>query len=37
MTKFADIIHLSPTRTSDPTSTGIDRFAGLAPIEPEIL
>jgi len=35
--KFADIIHLSSTRTSDPASAGIDRFVGLEHIEPENL
>ena len=37
LVKFADIIHLSTTRTSDPASAGIDRFAGLEHIKPENL
>jgi len=35
--KFADIIHLSTSRTADPASAGIDRFVGLEHIEPENL
>jgi len=35
MTKFADVIHLSSSRTADPASAGIDHLAGLVPIEPE--
>ena len=37
MIKFADVIHLSTTRTADPASAGIDRFVGLEHIEPENL
>lgn len=37
LTRFADIIHLSSTRTADPASAGIDRFVGLEHIEPENL
>lgn len=37
LTKFADIITLSSTRTADPASAGIDRFVGLEHIEPENL
>ncbi len=35
--KFADVIHLSTSRTADPASAGIDRFVGLEHIEPENL
>jgi type I restriction enzyme S subunit len=37
MTKFADVIALSTSRTADPASAGIDRFVGLEHIEPENL
>jgi len=37
LVKFADVIHLSTTRTADPLSAGIDRFVGLEHIEPENL
>jgi len=35
--KLSSNLTLSSTRTPDPASAGIDRFAGLAPIEPENL
>jgi type I restriction enzyme, S subunit len=37
LVKFADIVHLSTSRTADPASAGIDRFVGLEHIEPENL
>lgn len=37
LVKFADVIHLSTSRTADPASAGIDRFVGLEHIEPENL
>ncbi len=35
--KFSSVIHLSSSRTTDPASSGIDRFVGLEHIEPENL
>jgi hypothetical protein len=37
LTRFADILTLSTTRTADPASAGIDRFVGLEQIELENL
>lgn len=37
LTKFADVVSLSSTRTADPASAGIDRFVGLEHIQPENL
>jgi type I restriction enzyme S subunit len=37
LTRFADVITLSSTRTADPLAAGIERFVGLEHIEPENL
>lgn len=37
LTRFADLLTLSSSRTADPASAGIDRFVGLEHIEPENL
>lgn len=37
LTRFADLVHLSSTRTADPLAAGIERFVGLEHIEPENL
>jgi hypothetical protein len=36
MTRLADILTLSTSRTADPVSAGIDRFVGLEHIEPGV-
>jgi type I restriction enzyme, S subunit len=37
LTRFADVVTLSSTRTADPLAGGIERFVGLEHIEPENL
>ena len=37
LSRFADLVHLSSTRTADPLAAGIERFVGLEHIEPENL
>jgi type I restriction enzyme S subunit len=37
LTRFADVVTLSTTRTADPLAAGIERFVGLEHIEPENL
>jgi type I restriction enzyme S subunit len=37
LVKFADVIHLSTSRTADPLAAGIERYVGLEHIEPENL
>jgi type I restriction enzyme, S subunit len=37
ITRFADVVTLSTTRTADPLAAGIERFVGLEHIEPENL
>jgi hypothetical protein len=35
MTRLADVVALSTSRTVDPLAAGIERFVGLEHIEPE--
>ncbi|HLO28294.1 MAG TPA: restriction endonuclease subunit S [Anaerolineales bacterium] len=37
LTRFADVVTISSTRTADPLAAGIERFVGLEHIEPENL
>jgi type I restriction enzyme, S subunit len=37
LTRFADVVTLSSTRTADPLAAGIERFVGLEHIEPDNL
>jgi type I restriction enzyme S subunit len=37
LTRFADVVTLSTTRTADPLAAGIERFVGLEHMEPENL